>query len=302
MRRAANARRSVGPSSPGAARVLANARGHVTSTPSRVKGRVNSPTWAPGEAQRDPDQRTAGRLRRRQCLGYQRLLSARRRDKAALVAARHVETGAWDEPPAEVASLQSAPEVLRVDDPDARRHHRDVVDVGAPVGEGTIVQDHAVPVDGLVEPLADVLLTGGAAAPCLRRGLLTGEEPTTGASGPKIAAGGPRPWPDAARTRPGPRRRPAPTRLPLLPLAPSSRSSVRYGENGDGTAGKARATLGPVPTRRTPLVLVALAAAAAVVVAGCAQSGTAAGPAHRQARATRDDDAARPRPPPPNRP
>ena len=176
-RRAANARRSAGPTGPDRAKVPAKARGQVTSTPSRVKGRAKRPDLRAGEAQRDPDQGAARRNLGDQGLGDLRLLPARRGHEAALVAAGHEETGAGDEPPAEVAPLQPAPEMLRVDDPDARGDHREVVDVGAPVGDGPIVQHHAVPADGLVEPVADTLLTGGAAAPGLGGRLRTGEEP-----------------------------------------------------------------------------------------------------------------------------
>ena len=110
-------------------------------------------------------------------LGHQRLLPARRSHQGALVAARHDQARVGDEPARGLSTLQRAPVVLGVDHPDARRHHHEVVEVGAPAGDGPVVQYDAAPADGIVEPASDALLALGAAAPGLRGPLRPSEEP-----------------------------------------------------------------------------------------------------------------------------
>ncbi len=51
------------------------------------------------------------------------------------------------------------------------------------MGQGPIVQHHAAAADGLVEPVADALFTGGAAGPGLGGWLRTGNEPDDGCQG-----------------------------------------------------------------------------------------------------------------------
>ena len=133
-RRAANARRSAGPTRPCCRQGAGECPGPGDEHPLQGEGPGEEADLRSGEAQRDPDQWTARRLLGHQGLGDQRLLPARRGHQPALVAAGHEEAGAGDEPPSDVASLQSAPEMLRVDDPDARGDHRKMVDVGPPKG------------------------------------------------------------------------------------------------------------------------------------------------------------------------
>ncbi len=128
-------------------------------------------TGAPTHGRPDAERPDAERF------GHQRLLPARRSHQGALVAAPHDKARAGDEPPRGLPTLQRAPVVLGVDHPDPRRHHHEVVEVGAPAGDGPVVQHDAAPADGIVEPASDALLALGAAAPGLRGPLRPGEEP-----------------------------------------------------------------------------------------------------------------------------
>jgi hypothetical protein len=135
------------------------------------EGPGEEPVPGAGEAQRGPHERPGADRR-----GHHRLLPARRRDQRALVAPSHEEPRVGDEPPDGLAALQRAAIVLGVDDPDARGHHHQVVEIGAASGYGSVVQDDTASTQHALEPVPDVLLAGGTAAPTFGGPLGAGDE------------------------------------------------------------------------------------------------------------------------------